>query len=372
MQPKIKKHLANYQRTTYTKCNTLQLEENKRYLDCALGNNPYGCSPMLLEHSPAWDINTLADYPQTSKYFIREIIRYWEKIIRLQEVNIHLEAGAFGVIERLNKLFVDEKSVTLGYCPQFSDYMQDVLACGGTFQYISLQAEHNYKFNAQDLISALTPACNLVYLDNPNNPTGQTIPLPEIEMVVQEAQKLDIAVLIDEAYGDFIPQENSAVALVKKYGNLFVARSFTKGFGLAGLRVGYVVMPEPLAELFAKVAHPFPVNALGQLYAESALQDSSFLTACQEKIRSSKSNIISACSKLGVLETHPTTPIMTLVHPNPAINLFEEFLKRRVLVTSGEHFVGLGKNSVRLRIPNEQDQLIIKTIQDIEETVISR
>lgn len=362
----IKKHLIKYHRDTYTNQDNLCLEEGMSYLDCALGINPFGCSELILENLRSWDKNLLVNYPQASKNLLREIINYWKETAALEEINIWLEAGTFGVIERLNKLIVDEKSLVLGYCPQFSDFMQDVLCCGGTFQYAALKTENNYRFNVQDLLSKLNPDFKLIYLDNPNNPTGQVIPLPEIETVVGEAQKLGIVVLIDEAYGDFMAKENSAIALVSRYDNLFVARSFTKGFGLAGLRVGYVVMSKPLVELYAKVAHPFPVNALGQFYAELALQDGEFLEVCQEKIRASKSEIIAACTKLRVLETDPSTPIMTITHPDPEVDLFKKFLEGYVLTTSGEHFVGLGKNSIRLRIPRDRGEIIIGVIKALE------
>lgn len=365
MRRGIKKHLSSYDRDTYTSREALQLEEGKSYLDCALGTNPYGCSNLLLNNPPFLEQDLLVNYPQANKDFIAEIIKYWQDITPLRAINIRLEAGTFGVIERLHKLFVDENSSVLGYCPQFSDYMQDVACCGGTYTYVSLKKEHNYRFNAEELISALQPALSLVYLDNPNNPTGQVIPLTDIQSVVKAAEKLGVCVLVDEAYGDFMAKENSAVSLVTRCENIFVARSFTKGFGLAGLRVGYVVMSEALEPLFAKVAHPFPVNAAGQIYARLALQDKDFIEECKTKFRACKTAIMASCHRLIIPETDPCTPIVTLMHPDPDINLFAEFLQQHVLTTAGDHFVNLGPNSVRLRLPKEQEQ-ILRIIAEID------
>lgn len=362
----IKKHLVSYQRDTYTNKDRLPLKEGENYLDCALGTNPFGCSEKLLQHPLPIPGHLLSDYPQPDKGFIQALLNYWRRIACLRESQLRLEAGTFGVIERLHKLYMGENGSALGYCPQFSDYMQDVTCCGGIYQAVPLKKERNYSFNAEDLLSALNPDFNLVYLDNPNNPTGQVIPVPEIEKVVKAAEHMGVSVLIDEAYGDFMPLENSAISLVPHYDNLYVARSFTKGFGLAGLRVGYVAMSKALEDSFAKVEHPFPVNAPGQLYAALALQDITFLLNCQEKIRAVKACIMSSCSKLHILATDPATPIMTLVHPDPETNLFEEFLQQNVITTSGEHFQGLAQNSVRLRIPREPQQ-IIKAIRSIED-----
>ena len=88
---------------------------------------------------------------------------------------------------------------------------------------------------------------NVIYLDNPNNPTGKIIPLEEIEEVVKKAAELDIAVIVDEVYGDFMSKENSSISLINQYDNLLIVRSFSKGFGLAGLRIGYVILPKSFA-----------------------------------------------------------------------------------------------------------------------------
>jgi len=357
MTMRIKQHLFEYRRDTYTSQGNLRLEKGRHYLDCALGTNPYGCPGTLLDNPPVLDKGAIINYPQVHASFINEILHYWRNFASLKEANVRLEAGTFGVIERLNKLFVGERSLVLGYCPQFPDYMQDVLCCGGSFKYIELNKAKNYRFEAEELLAALRPEYSLIYLDNPNNPTGQVIPLSDIEKVVVRAEELGVAVLVDEAYGDFMDKNNSAIALTTIYRNLFVARSFTKGFGLAGLRVGYVVMSEPLEPLFSKVAHPFPVNAPAQIYARIALQHDDFLDYCKARISAGKKMIAGSCSRLFIPETDPATPIMTLIHPNPEIDLFEEFLNRQVITTPGHHFQGLGKNSVRLRIPKEHEQL---------------
>lgn len=363
MSAKIKASLLNYQRDTYTNQDSLQLESERDYLDCALGTNPYGCSQDILQ-SPAPPHELFTSYPTPDPSFIHQLIKYWHDVVTLSEDNIQLEVGTFGVIERLNKLLIDEKSVVLGYCPQFADYRQDVLCSGGKFEYVSLRPENNYRFNASELVAALSPKFKLVYLDNPNNPTGQVIPLPEIETIVKAAESINIMVLVDEAYGDFMDKKDSSITLIPKYSNLFVARSFTKGFGLAGLRVGYVAMSNSLLAPYSLVAHPFPVTALGQYYAGLALEDPEFLTHCRLNITKTKQEIIATCTKLLIPTTHPSTPIMTLIHPEPDIDLYREFLKRYVITTSGEHFIGLGKNSVRLRIPKEHE-LIIDRITEL-------
>lgn len=366
MYPTIRKSLTLYQRETYTDHSSIQLDSTKAYLDCSLGINPYGCSPQVL-HSPPPPQELFTSYPAASSDFIRQILAYWHGIADLEECHIQLEAGTFGVIERLHKLILDEDSSVLGYCPQFSDYRQDVLIHGAKYDYISLDPEQNFKFDAVKLGEAIDPKYKLLYLDNPNNPTGQVIPLSEIEYLVGRAQDLGVTVLVDEAYGDYMPKENSALALIPHYNNLYVAKSFTKGFGLAGLRVGYVAMSEELLAAYSLVAHPFPVNALGQYYANLALQDEAFLQECRQKNLAQKERIRAACNKLQLLVTDPETPILTLVHPDKDTDLAALFLKHHVLTTSARHFTNLGPAGVRIRLPGDDFDRLLGIIEDIEE-----
>lgn len=366
MQPRIRDSLRNYLRDTYTRQNLPERETTRSYLDCALGINPYSCSQDILE-GPAPPKELFCSYPAPDPGFINKIIDYWQDVALLSPDNIQLEVGTFGVIERLHKLFIDENSIVLGYSPQFSDYIQDVRCCGGVYEHIALKAENGYSFSCSEFVSAISSRYKLIYLDNPNNPTGQVIPLWQIEEVVKAAYDFGAVVLVDEAYGDFMDKEASAIALTGKYSNVIAARSFTKGFGLAGLRVGYAVMPKELLKPYSLVAHPFPVTSLSQYYAGLALQDPGFLQKCRKNIANTKAAISKSVRSMVIPATHPSTPILTLIHPNPEIDLYTEFIKRQVITTSGEHFPGLGANAVRLRVPSVQDQAsIIEIIKDID------
>ncbi len=117
---------------------------------------------------------------------------------------------------------------------------------GATYDYVLLKKEDNFKFNEKEFIEKINPEYKVIYIDNPNNPTGQIIPLSSIENIVKEAAKYDIAVMVDEAYGEYMPKENSAVKLLNNYDNVIALKTFSKGFGLAGLRAGYAVLPEQL------------------------------------------------------------------------------------------------------------------------------
>jgi histidinol-phosphate aminotransferase len=364
---KFRDHLKGYSKVTYVKDDGKADTGGGGFIDCALGINPFGCSPLLKGALGSFDVTRLNKYPDLHyRDLKKDLVSYWRDVAEIKADNLRLGSGSMDILERLNRMFIDRGSRVLGYCPQFTDYMTDVEGCGGIFEYVALRPEKNYRFDGEDLLSKLDDGHRLIYIDNPNNPTGQVIPLPEIRHVVEEAAKKGVCVIVDEAYGDYIGKEESAISVVMEHQNLVVVRSFSKGFGLAGARVGYMVTGRLIADYYSKVEMLFIVNTFGQFAVRIALKDQGFLRDSINKVRDTKRRIIDTLKVLRVLETDPRVPIMTLQHPSENVDLHEKFHKHGVLTEAGEDFVELGKNSVRLRVPIDAEG-IIEVIKRIEE-----
>jgi len=278
------------------------------------------------------------------------------------------------VLRNINRAFIDKGTKVLGLAPTFTTFPYDVELCGGEFEYELLSENENFRFDAEKFLSRITPEYSLIYIDNPNNPTGQVIPLSDIRRITEKAVENDICVLVDEAYGDFMDLGNSAVNLVNSFENLMVSRTFSKGFGLAGLRIGYVVAGEYLSEIISKVETPFTVNSVGQLAAIAALKNYDFISESMLKICRSKKSVLDNLRNIKALKTDFEVPIMTLCHPDEDVDLYQLFKSNRVLTESGEDFHGLGKNYVRMRVPKDSEKLIgiINKLEDCIETNGSR
>ena len=146
---KLREHLINFKKLTYVK------EEEKNfgdYVDCALGTNPFGYPTTVNQIMDKFDfslINKYPDYPY--KELKKALIRYWSEVADLKDTNFKIGNGSMDLIERINKMFIDKNSKVLGYCPQFPDYVGDVLCCNGIYEYVYLKMENNYKFTENDL-----------------------------------------------------------------------------------------------------------------------------------------------------------------------------------------------------------------------------
>jgi histidinol-phosphate aminotransferase len=128
------------------------------------------------------------------------------------------------------------------------------------------------------MLAAISENTKLIFVANPNNPTGSFIPGQRIEQFLSQVPS-HIVVVLDEAYNEYLKpeQQYDAIAMARKYPNLIVSRSFSKAYGLAGLRLGYAVSQEELTDLMNRIRQPFNVNSLAQAAAIAALQDTDFL-----------------------------------------------------------------------------------------------
>lgn len=208
-------------------------------LDCALGRNAFGTSERVVEFAKHYDFSDLWDVADTGyKDLKKEICKFWSNYVYLGIENIKVANGSAVVLSRFNKLFIEHGVKVLGYVPQFKEYMLEVMILGGNYEAIPLDPQENFKFNPDKLLSKIMPDHSIVYIDNPNNPTGQFINLTDIETITKEGAKKGIIVLIDEAYGDYVEEKYSAINLIDQYKNLVVTRSFTKGYGIGRFKVG--------------------------------------------------------------------------------------------------------------------------------------
>ncbi len=344
--------------------------EEKTYdVDCGEGINIVMIPPAAQKaFSELEDFDMVRPYPHSADVK-KAICKYWEKQYpSLKRSQIILCDGSVAGLYLINRLFLEAGDRVLGYIPSFSEYQTDVEMYGCTFDAMQLEKADNYRFHAEKMIAMIKPEHKLIYIDNPNNPTGQVIPLEEITKILEAAKPLGIGVIVDEAYGDYMPKENSAAALCEKYDNLIFVKTFSKGFGLAGLRAGYLILPESLVAAMGNITNPYTMSALSRSIAAKTIQDEAFLDTLRQKNAELKEMILNHPWKhLSIATTTPTVSISMISHDNPDLDLAEEFGKRRVLVISGSDFHGIGKNFVRLRLPAAEDMpQVLAAMEEID------
>ncbi|MEC3766761.1 MULTISPECIES: histidinol-phosphate transaminase [Cupriavidus] len=171
----------------------------------------------------------------------------------------------------------------------------------------------DYGHDLDAMAAAIAPDTRLVFIANPNNPTGTFLPAAQIEAFLQRVPR-HVVVVLDEAYNEYLDagQQYDAIAWVRSYPNLMVSRTFSKAYGLAGLRIGYAVAQPELTDLLNRIRQPFNVNSVAQAAAIAALADTAFLRRSAELNRDGKRQLTEAFDRLG-LEYVPSSGNFVLV-----------------------------------------------------------
>jgi histidinol-phosphate aminotransferase len=297
-------------------------------------------------------------YPAYPYIALRQAIsRYWSDTAAVDAREVRVGNGSIAMLDMLCKCMIDPGSKALGFAPQFTDFSSCVKSFGGNYEAFPLNAAEGYTLDAEAFCGAVNGEHRMVYMDHPNNPTGQAFPLSVIELIARRCRERGALFVVDEAFGDFLDKSESALTLFPAYDNICVVRTFSKGFGLAGVRVGYAFMHEPLASCYDRAGYPFAVSSRGAALAELALQDEGFLYSSRKAVARTKEKVLSSLTRLRAARSHPEVPICTL-YGDEGFSLYDALLRRGVLSESGGDFANLGRHAVRLRVPAEPEPLV--------------
>lgn len=335
-------------------------EVGEDVLDCSLGVNPYGFPEIAITAFRQFDFHRMANYPH-SQNAKEAICDYWKEQALLRPENIVLTDGSIEALYLINGLFAQPEIEVAGFAPTFTDMVVNVEMQKMRYVPTFISKNNDTASEVERLLKSLSPKTALVYIDNPNNPTGRTLAKEDLEKILSVSLARDVAVLIDEAYGDFIEKDESALSLWGKYPNLFVVRTFSKGFGLAGLRAGYIVADEKIVQYLAKISNPYMMNELAREVVAFLLRhaDPSFFHV--EDISKTKEALKKATgNRLTLIPSDQRVPICTLRCMDESANLQRLLLNEGILTVSGSEFLGLGAHCVRVRVPKfeEADRLV--------------
>lgn len=346
-------------------------------LDCSLGVHPDPLPQEVISAMGTLTADTLKNYPHDDK-FVNTLIQNFSHLAPMSSENIALGCGSADLFFAINKLFLSPGAVALGIAPQFSAYVDDVHFCGATYRPFILSPENNYHLDAEKLtayIENFPEPIQVIYVDNPNNPTGQVLNADEVERLIRAAQKRDAAIIIDEAYGDFMPTELSAVRFIHKYDNLYVLKSMSKGYGMAGMRLGYVFSSPLAIRQIKKLVPPYNANALARELGNVMLKKAPEYQAALSNITANKSVQMYKLLEGGpihVAQTVPYTPISLLYTDDVSVDLCEVFRQVSLAVVSGASFEKLGINTVRMMVPQETDMPLFLELLDEAQKILSK
>lgn len=246
-----------------TRPNAIKLSSNE---------NAWGVSPMV-QKVLLDSIKKVNIYPESTALCVRKEL---SKLLNVPKENIVLGTGSNELIDIVMRIFMGAGGEAISGEWSFAVYRIVSKVLGKD---LIMASAPNYKNNVKNIINAINDNTSMIIIDNPGNPIGTYLSIKEIEKLIEISEEKNIILLVDEAYFEFVRADDyqSAISLIQKHKNLIVARTFSKAYGLSGLRIGYMIANTWIIDLMNKVRPPFNVGVFAQASAVAVLKDKDFL-----------------------------------------------------------------------------------------------
>ncbi len=316
----------------------------------ASNENPLGPSPMAVEAIKK-ALNTINRYPDGSSFYLRQKI---SEMLSVPFDGIVVGNGSNEIIEMIFKAFMRDGEKVIVPQPSFLMYNLAAQALGLTAIGVPLR---NFKIDLEKMAQEVDNDTRIIIINNPNNPTGTIIEKDEWEQFL-EGLPDGILVVVDEAYIEFVtnrecPVGTDYIDLDKP--KVVVIRTFSKAYGLAGLRIGYCITSPDVADYLNRVRQPFNVNSLAQAAALAALEDKKFIEDTRKLVQEQLEYLYSCVKKLGLDYIPTQTNFFLIKLPVPARQVYEKLLHEGVITRAMDSY-GLDyylRVSVGLKKENE-------------------
>ena len=318
----------------------------------ASNENPLGPSPKAITAIQE-NLKKIHRYPDASYFYIRK--RLSEKF-GFPMNNIILGNGSNEIIKLVVHTFLAPDEEVILPFPTFLMYEKIVQSYAGKIIAVPLL---NFTIDLQGILQAVSPATKIIIINNPNNPTGRGLSKKDIFEFLQSLPS-DVIVILDEAYIEFATDPNiaSSLTFIESYPLLVVLRTFSKLYGLAGLRIGYGFASEMVVNSMNLVRQPFNVNYLGQAGALAALDDDEFVEQTCSLIKDGLHFLYSQLDRIGIEYIPTQTNFILIKTPLGAHETYQRMLKEGVIIRSMESFGLNDYIRINIGLPEENTRFI--------------
>lgn len=293
----------------------------------ASNENPLGPSPVAVEAVQAALKEKIARYPDGNGFALKAAL---SQRLGVAAEQITLGNGSSDILEFAARVWVSpaHEVIYSQYCFALYPLLTQILGAQGR----SVPAK-DFGHDLQAMAVAVNERTRLVYIANPNNPTGTWLRADELEAFLT-AMSGHVLVVLDEAYHEYVgaAEYPDSLGWLARYPNLIITRTFSKIYGLAGLRVGYGVSHRDLADLMNRVRPPFNVNSLALAAAAAALQDQDHIQRSQAVNRTGMAQLTAAFTRLGMDYIPSAGNFVTVNVGQPGEKVYAALLRRGVIV----------------------------------------
>jgi histidinol-phosphate aminotransferase len=330
-------------------------KERKGKLRLDFNENTLSSSPKVIQAIQNISEEDFTVYPEYSA--LREKIA---EFTNLKKENIIVTNAGDEGIRNLMDSFVEENEEVILAIPSFAMFKFYAELRGAKITEISYNNDLSYP--TEKMLKAINSKTNLVILCNPNNPTGTKIERKNIIKIIKKAEKNNCLILVDEAYFDI--SKETVIDLVNDYSNLVVLRSFSKGAGLAGLRIGFLASNKKIIDILLKAGSPYSISSLSVIAALASLKDKEFIDSYISEVIKAREFTLNEFKKLGI-KTFPTNANFFLAEFNNPKKIVEKLKEKKILVRDRSNYP-LIKNCIRIGIGTQkQMQYFISSLKEV-------
>ncbi len=290
-----------------------------------LNENTGGCSPRVLEaiqKLQTTDVSTYPSYPELVRACARLFDVDPEWVLLTNGLDEGILMAAVGHIARA-RIHDAETIIPL---PAFDPYPNSTAAVGATA--VRIAPRPDFVFQTDEVIAAVTPRTRMIFLNTPSNPTGRLIPIPDLRRIAEAAPHA--VVLVDEAYIEF--GGSTFLPDLGAYPNVLIGRTFSKAYGLAGMRVGVLIGQPASLDPVRAVTLPFNINAVAMAATLAALEDREFLPRYAAQVAESRERLYAACRRLGLEHWESAANFVMVRVGDPVAPIVEALAARGVHV----------------------------------------
>lgn len=251
----------------------------EKVVKLASNENSYG-SPKKVQELLS-NMQKIERYPDNYCTKLRNLLA---KKFNIAEEKLIFGNGSVEIIQMISRILIEKDDEIITCNPTFQSYFLEALIQNGKI--VTTPILSNYKFDLDGILKKINKKTKIIYIANPNNPTGTIVENEELIKFLNKVPE-QILVVLDEAYAEFVNNTNypNSIELLNTYKNICILKTFSKAYGLASLRIGYGIADESIISQLEKVRVPFNVSTIAQQAAIVALKDTEFLKQCINKNR---------------------------------------------------------------------------------------
>lgn len=322
-------------------------------LDFSVNLNPFGM-PLQVEKAAIEGVRQSARYPDPH---CRQLVYHIGQAERIATEYILCGNGAADIIFRLVLALKPQKALVTA--PTFSEYETALNLIDCTVGHHRLKRENHFDIT-EDIVAEITPELDILFLCNPNNPTGRLIAPELLERILNRCRDTDTILVVDECFIPLADTNQRGLAdKIATYPNLILLRAFTKSYGMAGLRLGYCMSSNlALLEKMRHCAQPWSVSIPSQMAGIAAVNFSEWTEKARAFLQTERPFFVGELEALG-LEVVPSSCNFLLFSIPESMNFAQALGKKGILIRNCGDYIGLNETDYRVCIRTRDENIIL-------------